>query len=332
MRKMTKKNTAVLCKVTKVYEIEDNSDWERVILDDKYQIIFQKGALKENDQKVFVPSGSWIPSKLVNFPETKVYKNVEGGYLPLTRVCNEWSEGLIFNPDLVQGVNFMEWQRDLPKEFETNSNYYKTFPNFLKSPELSTCQELSEKIFKKSDQYEVTPLLDGVSIIAYVKNGRFGICSSKYEIQEHTDDPFWKFAYQIKLPEAMTNYADNFAIYGTIVGKGIYTNVDNFTNKKMFVYDMFSIDEREFIGNAERYNKFIEICEFCDYNSFDHVPVFQRGPIKQFGEDIRELIDYSDGQCMAPYSKRKGLVFKSLKNPQFKFKVSSPLFRIINKL
>jgi hypothetical protein len=329
---MTKKNTAVLCRVTEVHEIEDAPEWERIILDGKYQIVYRKGILKENDQKLFVPSGSWIPSSVVTLSETGTYKDVEGGYLPLTRTFNHWSEGLIFNPEMVNDVKFMEWQRDLPKDFQTDSNYYKTFPKFLKSPEIIHCQDLSNKIFKENDEYEITPFLDGITVICYVKNERFGICTTKYEIQEHSDDPFWKYFREMNLPDTLTNYADNFAIYGTIVGKGIYSNLDNFEKRKFFVHDMYSIDQKEFVTNVERYNAFTELCEYCDYGTFDHVPVFQRGELNQFCENFRELIDYSDGQCMAPYSKRKGLVFKSLTNPQFKFKVPSPLFKIINKL
>ena len=67
---MTKKNTAVLCRVTEVHEIEDAPEWERIILDGKYQIVYRKGILKENDQKLFVPSGSWIPSSVVTLSET----------------------------------------------------------------------------------------------------------------------------------------------------------------------------------------------------------------------------------------------------------------------
>lgn len=332
---MTKKNTAIKCLVTEVSEIEDSKEWEQVLLNNTYQVVVKKGSLKEGDQKIFVPSGSWIPNDALPFDDPKDYKGIKGGYLPLNRNQGVWSEGLVFDVDgEVNNFEFKQWQRELPKEFESNSDYCKTFPRFLASPELVEAQDIADDIFTKySDhKFEITPLFDGITIIAYINDGRFGVCSGKYDIQEvNGNDPIWKVVYENQLQKVMSEYSDtNFAIYATLVGSNIYTNVDKLQERKLFVYDIYRISERSFLHNTDRYNMFVEMAE---NTNCDHVPVFDRLNIKSdIGDNIRDLIEYSDGTSMNPYSKRKGLVFKSLEDPNVRFKVTSPMFRFSNKL
>ena len=43
---MTKKNTAIKCLVTEVSEIEDSEEWEKVLLNDTYQVVVRKDSVK----------------------------------------------------------------------------------------------------------------------------------------------------------------------------------------------------------------------------------------------------------------------------------------------
>lgn len=332
---MIKKNTAIKCLVTEVSEIEDSEEWEKILLNDTYQVVVRKDSVKRGEEKIFVPSGSWIPDDAVPFENPKNYKGIKGGYLALNRNQGIWSEGLIFDPNgEVNNFQFKQWQRELPKKFESNSDHCKTFPRFLAPPELVEAQDIADDIFTKYSEhkFEVTPLFDGITIVAYMNGGRFGVCSGKYDIQEvDGNDPIWKVVYKNQLQKVMSEYSDtDFALYTTLVGNDIYTNVDKLQDKKLFIYDIYRITERSFLYNTDRYNMFVEMSENTE---FDHVPVFAKVNIKSdIGETIRDLVDYSDGTSMNPYSKRKGLVFKSLEDPNVRFKVTSPMFRFSNNL
>ena len=70
----------------------------------------------------------------------------------------------------------------------------------------------------------------------------------------------------------------------------------------------------------------------CEDVTFEHIPVFSKKRISEVSENIQELLDYSEGTSMNPYSDRKGLVFKSLKDPDIRFKVLSRKFRYSHKL
>lgn len=326
---MTKKNTAVLANITEIKEIDGVEELELAVVNNNYQVAVPKNSVSVGDKKVFVPAGSWIPSDIVTMTDSGKYKDIDGGYLNIKRIQNNWSEGILLELGATDGHNIREWQRELPEEFEPNKDNCKTFPKFLKYPELENCHDLGGDLFNSKDTFEVTPLLDGISMISYVKDGRFGICSNNYEIQSYTNSNFWKVAKDFNLPNMMSDNLENCAFYGTIVGPKIYTNVDKFSNYKYFIHDIFDIKNKTFLSAEDRYNAFVKLAEFSD---FEHVPVFERGKLSNFAENMQELLEYADGTSMNPYSKRKGLVFKSKENPNIRFKVKSRIFDFSNKL
>jgi RNA ligase (TIGR02306 family) len=328
---MNRKNTARIGTITQIEEIEDNNDFVIGFIDKGWQVVFEKGNYNVNDKVTFIPSGSWVPDELLPIIDAQKYKGVKGGYLTVMKRGGHISEGIVLDADKYNdNLEVRIWERDLPEEFECKD--YRTYPSFIPKIEYSYAQDIAESIFTDhySESFEITPRLDGVEMTVYVKNGRFGLCSEKYDITETTDNAFWKFARQLNLIDPMINYRDQYAIHGTIVGEGIYSNHERvYGERKFYIHDIYDIEKSAFSTSKERYQIFSDLAEYC---KFDHVGIFKHSmPLFEVASNIRELVNYANGPSMSPLTKRKGLIFKS-NDSDFKFKVKSNNFCIANKL
>jgi hypothetical protein len=330
---MNKKNTIRLATVTGVSTC-NREEAEILTIDHGWQVVAMKDSFSEGEEVIFVPSGSWIPNTLVSLTESGEYKGIKGGYLPTMKMAGEWSEGIVlkkdnYNPNDEARV----WERDLPEEFQPES--YRSYPTFIKNVEYSHAQDISKELFENcgNSKFEVTPRVNGIEMTVYVKAGRFGICSDKYCIDESTKNAFWKFAYDLNLPKSMVDYRDYYAIHGTIAGTDIYNNTEKMSDRRFFIHDIYDMESSEFMIPKERYKVFSDLAEGTGMH---HVNVYQRNiKLSDIGLDMKSLHNhcqyYDDGKSMAPYSKRRGMIFKSC-DSQFGFKIKSNMFYFANKL
>lgn len=328
---MNKKNTSRICTVTSIQDIEDYENYQKIFLNHGWQVVVEKDQYKVGDEVMFIPAGSWIPNTLVELSESGEYKGVKGGYLPVMRRSKEISEGIVLDVDKYnENLEIRVWERDLPEEYKINK--YRTYPNFIPKVQYEHAQNLYDEIFHQhyNETFEITPRLDGVEMSIYVKNGRFGICSDRYDIQENSDSQFWKLAYELNLIDSMVNYRDQYVIHGTVLGKGIYFNRERIIDKtRFYVHDIYDIETSSFMTSRERYRVFSDLAE---YSKFHHVDVFKHSmPISEVASNMRELVEYANGPSIAPLAKRRGLVFKSIQS-DFSFKVKSNSFCIANRL
>lgn len=331
--KINKKNTIRCATVTGITTC-NREEVEILTIDHGWQVVVMKDSFHKDEEVVFVPSGSWIPNSLVPLTESGEYKGIKGGYLPVMKMAGEWSEGIVLKKDKWNPNDQARvWERDLPEEFQPES--YRSYPTFIKRVEYPHAQDIADDLFARwyNTKFEITPRINGVEMTVFVKDGRFGICSDKYSIDESTKDAFWKFAYDLNLPKAMVDYRDYYAIHGTIAGKGIYGNTEKMSDRRFFVHDIYDIESSEFMLPKERYKLFSDLAE---YTGMHHVDVYHKD-IQLFGvaQEMKDFHEYcqhfKQGISMAPYSKRKGMVFKAY-NSQFGFKLKSNIFHFANKL
>jgi hypothetical protein len=327
---MNKRNTARIAKITNICKIEER-EYDILTIDNGWQVVSDTGKYKINDEVTFIPYGSWVPSTLLPIVESAKYKGINGGYLTVMKICGEISEGIVLDSEKYnENLEVRVWERDLPEIFYPKD--YRTFPTFIPKINYPHAQDISNLIFSKNygETFEITPRLDGIDVIFYVKQGKFGICSERYEIIEHSEDPFWNIAYKLNIPDSMIDYRDQYAIYGTIVGDSIYFNNERiYGEQKLYIHEIYDLDKTEFLTPKKRYEVFSSLAEYC---KFDHVQVFNRSTkVSEIADNIRQLVDYANGTSMTSLSKRKGLIFKST-NSELKFKVRSNNYHISNKL
>ena len=331
--KINKKNT-IRCGTITGISTCDHEEAEVLTIDHGWQVVALKDKFKDNEEVVFIPSGSWIPSTLVPLTETAEYKGIKGGYLPMMKMGGEWSEGIVLKKDKWNPNDKARvWERDLPEEFQPES--YRSYPTFIKKVEYLDAQDIADDLFARwyNTKFEITPRVNGIEMTVFVKGGRFGICSDKYSIDESAKDAFWKLAYELNLPTAMVDYRDYYAIHGTIAGKDIYKNTERMSDRRFFIHDVYDIESSEFMIPKDRYKVFTDLAE---QTGMHHVDVYEKNI--QLFEVAQEMKDfhkycqtYKNGTSMAPHSKRRGMVFKSC-DSQFGFKLKSNMFHFANKL
>jgi len=81
--------------------------------------------------------------------------------------------------------------------------------------------------------------------------GEFGVCSRNLELAEHVSNTYWKLAKQLEIEAKLKTLNCNIAIQGEIVGEGIQGNKLGIKGQRLFVFNLFFIDEYRYATYAE---------------------------------------------------------------------------------
>jgi RNA ligase (TIGR02306 family) len=163
--------------------------------------------------------------------------------------------------------------------------------------------------------YEVTIKLDGSSMTAYWRDGDFGVCSRNLDLIETEGNSFWQVANRLGLREKMAALGRNLALQGELVGPSVQGNNDKLSALEFYVFDMFDIDKFKPLTPQERHDALL------DLGGIQHVPVIET---REFDfATIEDALAYAEGPSLNLLSKREGVVFKSIEDPDFSFKIVS---------
>lgn len=164
--------------------------------------------------------------------------------------------------------------------------------------------------------YEVSIKLDGSSMTAYYNDGKFGVCSRNLELLEEngTENAFWNMAQKYELKEKLTEFGCNIAFQGELIGPGVNGNNEKLSKLEFRVFKIFMIDDRVYADTDYRIN-------ICKTLEIPHVPVLET---RKFDFDnLESALKYAEGPSLTEKVKREGVVFKSLSDPAFSFKIIS---------
>ena len=185
------------------------------------------------------------------------------------------------------------------------------------------CQNLKKEFESYKDyKWEVTEKLDGSSCTMYYKDGEFGVCSRNLDLKYDENNTFWKMAIAYDVEEKLKNFSRNIAIQGEVIGEGIQGNPYVIKGQKFFVFDVYDIDEGEYLDAQTRE----EVVAILDLK---HVPVF--GILNKIPVDftIDTILELAEGKSeLNPNTEREGLVYKCYHNPYISFKAISNRFLI----
>lgn len=335
---------ASIREITDIQKIETAENFELAIIDNGWSVVVEKDEYSTGQKVVYVQPGTWIPSKLCSAEKIGIYKGIKGSQLGVVKRSGVYSEGMIIpldklkniseETDIEQTYNIQKWERPLSEEFSGVSR--SVYPSYIEVPKYDHCQNLNNQIFNNhiDDQYEITTKLDGIPMTVYVKNGKVGVISNGVNFKETKTNYFWKLARDINIVERIKEFYEdnnkwNIAIHGVIVGEGIYGNPEKINGRRFFMHDIYDISNKEFLYPEKRHKLYISLSEGT---LLDHLPVVSnRVTMPYIAKTMDELVSYADGPSIAPFTKRKGLVFKSY-NSNFSFKVRSNLYSWANHL
>jgi len=131
---------------------------------------------------------------------------------------------------------------------------------------------------------------------------------------------YWQIAKKYNLENICKKYP-GIIIQGEQGNSKIQGNKYDLTEPKMWVFNII-------LPNGKFLNP-IEIDEFCQKHSLDSVPLLEKVPLSRLGNDIEDVVKYSQGKSKINNKiQREGIVVRSIENGQklLSFKVINPKF------
>ena len=173
----------------------------------------------------------------------------------------QWFEGL----DVTEMIGIVKYEPPIPAHLA--GKVKGSFPSFLRKTDEERIQNLekeyAEWTFSSNHQFYATEKLDGSSFTCYIKNGEFGVCSRNMDLLETEDNTFWTVARKLDLENKLRSFGKNICFQGEMVGSGIQGNHYNMKDQTVFFYNIFLIDEREYVGYDEFRNMLFDLDLAC---------------------------------------------------------------------
>lgn len=290
----------------------------------------------------------WNGKKGVRIKTIKLRKQISQGLVMNLNILLGSPKGLEVDEDLSKFFGVVKWEPIVTGGARLFGEQKGTFPSFIRK----TDQERLQNMFHDpriiaNNPYEVTEKLDGSSATYFVRESKFGFCSRNFELREpgnfhselynrftqfinklfrrfvfapinnnvNRDNVFWKIVERYNMKELFSNNLKgmNDAFQGECIGAGIQKNKYSLPDVDFYVFDIFDIKQGEYIGSSRRQKLVAEL-------GLKHVPVID--PRKYFDfQNIEEALEYAKGKSMLDNHMREGVVFKSILNPNFSFKI-----------
>jgi RNA ligase (TIGR02306 family) len=248
----------------------------------------------------------------------------------------ELSEFFLPGTNLTELLKIKKYEAPVPSEL--SGQVKGNFPLFIPKTDQERCQNLGVDIFLNNPDavYEVTLKLDGTSFTGYHNNDVTGVCGRNWDLSldklnEHNS--LVRMFIDSGLQQVLYKYGRNLAVQAELMGPGIQRNREGFTSNKLFIFDIYDIDNACYMPPEERRALVEELFVFgLDRHMVSHVPViaYSANLLDTLGiKTVQDLLKYAEGKSIN-HLIREGLVFKRL-DGKFSFKAISNLFLLKEK-
>lgn len=356
---MTRK-LARIARITDIQPIPGADAIECAEVDSGWKAVVKKGEFFPGSVAVYLEVDSWVPHELAPFlskgHEPREYNGVRGERLRTVKLRGQVSQGLLLNPsdiplqafastneetgdvycfaelawevgeDVTLDLRVQKYEPPIPAQL--SGQIEGAFPSFVSKTDQERCQNLHKEIFidRPYASYEATMKLDGSSMTVYVKDGKVGVCSRNWELQETDENTLWKVAREQGLIEFLkyeSRYnGANLALQGELMGEGIQGNKEKLKGQQFYLYDIFDITEQAYVSPNVR-SWAVKSAEQLGITLL-HVPILGNVIIGE-GQEIHSmesLLAFAEGPSINA-SQREGVVFKASDGSGFSFKAIS---------
>ena len=360
---MDDRKLATLRTVDNVFK-HPNADSLDIVQIGGWQCVSKIGTFKTGDVALYLEIDSFVPIVgPFKFLENKAIKwdGREGARIKTIKLRGELSQGLALPPsefpefdsaqadpdfDWAPMLGVVKWEKALPACLGGTAR--GNFPSFLRKTDQERIQNLWAGFGKKDETYivsyegdetghtyyaekhhrytkdtpyEVTTKLDGSSMTVYFKDGDFGVCSRNLDLVETEGNTFWKVANNANLREKLTIQGMNIALQGELMGPGVQDNPEKLADHEFYLFDVFDINTGKYWTAADR-------VALAHAMQIEHVPVL--GTMDFNFEMLEDALAYAEGASLFA-DNREGVVWKSIENPDFSFKVISNKYLLAEK-
>lgn len=308
-------------------------------------VVDQVGKYQVGDLTIYCEIDSWIPTEIAPFlskgKEPREYFGVKGERLRTVRLKGQLSQGLLLpyetlavefegntgigdweeGDDVSEELDIQKWEA--PVNAQLAGIMKGNWPHFIQKTDQERIQNIQREItdaFNNKDKFEVTVKLDGSSCTVYYNNGELGVCSRNIDLKlDQEGNAFVDIAKKTGLIDALTKLNRNIAVQGELMGPGIQGNKEDFKENRLFVFDIYDIDNQCYFSVTDRMDIFRELQALGGCMYLDLTPLDQNHFITLPSDDIDKLLKLAEGSSINAKI-REGIVFKRL-DGKFSFKI-----------
>lgn len=317
-----------------------------------WNVVVRKGEFCPGTKCVFFEIDSVLPIK----PEFEFLRKTsyirtteyEGFRLRTITLRKQISQGLIIpvpmeymdrevGEDLTDQLGVLKYEKPIPTQISGVAS--GTFPFFIPKTDQERIQNLYHELrawsapgcLEENSQWEVTEKLEGSSMTVYLDGDHFGVCSRGWELFEAEGNSLWKMARSLDIENRLRRAGiDRVALQGELIGPGIQGNHYNLATIQFRVFDVYDINEQEYLSSPERLRLLTKAMLFDSEDDIS-VPVLWR-TFSLCNETIESLLSRADDTSVINRSVlREGLVFKNITIPSISFKVVSNTYLLKEK-
>lgn len=272
----------------------------------------------------FDPQGEWIrPSELdedgfaLDDSFDKADDLVETDIL----VDGEWTRGTIEGLDVSERLGVQKWEAPISPQMQGQAK--GTFPTqYASKTDQERIQNMWREVYtRRNELFEWTLKLDGSSMTVFRIDGELRVASRNLELKiapENLENAYVKLALDVG--QRIADYEGDIVIQGELMGPGVQGNRENLHDLKFFVFEIVDPKTR-LKWNAETRTRFVV------KHGLSHVPVL--GSYRELPfESVQDALDLADSLGSINHKIAEGVVFKSITDPEFSFKVISNRFLI----
>lgn len=295
-----------------------------------WQVVDKIGSYEVGDKIIFIEIDSIVP----DIPEFEFLKKVNMR-VKTVRLRGELSQGLIMplslldgkidsNIELTEGLDISEvlgithYEKPIPVHM--GGIIKGNFPRYVRKTDEIMIQKYPALITEmQGKRFYSTIKIDGTSGSFIHKDIDFDICSRTLSIKEDENNIYWKMFYKYGLKEKLEELG-NVAIQGELAGPGIQKNRLGLKEVKMFVFDIYYIDKREYCG-------YYELKEICEKYGLDMVELEEIGI---FNYNLEQLVEKSRGLYKETNTEREGLVYRCVETIYSEILKNRLSFKVMN--
>jgi len=252
---------------------------------------------------------------------------------------------LIEGTDVTEILGVKLYEKPIPTQLA--GRVKGNFPIFIRKTDQERAQNIVKEIksaVEANTVFEATLKFDGSSMTIYnhpIRNGAWGpfgdfsfngketdiqgVCSRNWDLAPDEEDQrknsFWKCAQErgliekIKLIKAERKM--NVALQGELMGPGVQDNRESLTGLEFFCFDIWDIDQQEYLLPEERRR----MCKEFSIVEVPHIRDISLADICLTDDVIMHLLKFADRPSYNQEVPAEGVVFKSLNNPRYTFKI-----------
>lgn len=194
------------------------------------------------------------------------------------------------SPEIKLHINSPVWELigvrhyEKPVDESVSGKPKGNFPNWIpKTDESSLKSSIKDINLFLGKEVVITRKWDGSSGTFYIKDGVFGVCSRKLELQRSDNSIFWKLAEKYDLENKMKLLGEDFAIQGECVGPKINGNHCGLIDYQLFIFN--GVDKNS------KYWDHDKLFDFCAKYNIPTVDIIYRGVFNYTIDELKTLSD-----------------------------------------